>query len=122
MVDFKRLLLSFKYAFEGITYAFVHDQNLRIHILVTLFVLTAGIFYKLSGFEMWILGIMILFVVMAEMLNTAIEQMVNLISLEHKKEAKIAKDVSAGMVFFTVIAAIIVGLLIFLPHIFINPS
>ncbi|MBI2430845.1 MAG: diacylglycerol kinase family protein [Candidatus Levybacteria bacterium] len=118
MIDLKRLFLSFSFAFDGMLYAFKHDQNLRIHITTAFFVLSFGLWLSLSNFEMWVLGIMILFVIMAEMLNTAIEQMVDLISLEHSKEAKIAKDVSAAMVFFTVVASVIVGLFIFVPHIF----
>ena len=111
-------MLSFKYAFEGISYAFTHDQNLRIHVIIALLVFCASFYYQLSGLEFWIIGMTVLFVLCVEMVNTAIEQMVDLISLEHKKEAKIAKDVSAGMVFFTVVASVIVGLFIFTPYIF----
>lgn len=117
MIDFRRLFLSFTYAAEGIAYAFHKDQNLRIHVIVAFFVSIFGFWIGITKLEMWVIGIMALFVIVAEMLNTAIEQMVDLISLEHKKEAKIAKDVSAGMVFFTVFAAVVVGLFIFIPRI-----
>lgn len=66
---------------------------------------------------MGILGVMILLVLSAEMINSAIEKMVDLITLEHRKEAKIAKDVAAGMVLLTALGSIIVGVLIFVPHI-----
>ncbi len=66
---------------------------------------------------MGILGIMILLVVCAEMINTSIEEVINLLVNEHRLEAKIAKDVSAGMVLLTLIGSIIVGVLIFAPHI-----
>ena len=60
---------------------------------------------------------MIILVVCAEMINTSIEEMTNLIINEHKREAKIAKDVSAGMVLLTLVGSIIVGFLIFIPYI-----
>lgn len=66
---------------------------------------------------MGILGVMILLVICAEMINSSIEQMVDLITIEHRKEAKIAKDVTAGMVLLTLLGSIIVGILIFLPHV-----
>lgn len=118
MIRWARLMLSFKYAFEGISYALKNDQNLQIHFIVAAIVFFMGLFYQLNFVELWIISIMILFVLCAEMINTAIEQMVDLIRVEHSREAKIAKDVSAGMVFFAVMASVIVGLVIFIPRIF----
>jgi diacylglycerol kinase len=60
---------------------------------------------------------MIVLVISAEMINTSIEEMTNLITSEHKREAKIAKDVAAGMVLVVSIGAVIVGLYIFTPYI-----
>ncbi len=60
---------------------------------------------------------MILLVICTEMINTAIEEMVNLLTNEHRLEAKIAKDVSAGMVLLTAMGSVIVGILVFTPHI-----
>ncbi len=117
MIRFDRLSQSFQYAFEGILYALKHDQNLRIHFAVALFVIVASIYFHVSPFEKGILGIMILLVICVEMINTAIEKMVDLITIEHRKEAKVAKDVAAGMVFLTTIGSVIVGLLIFIPYI-----
>lgn len=117
MIRWKELSLSFKYAFEGIYYALKHNQNLRIHFAVAVIVVIASVIFNVNAFEMGILGVMILLVISMEMLNTTIEQMVDLIISEHRKEAKIAKDVSAGMVLLTVIGSVIVGVLIFVPHI-----
>ncbi|MDO8657513.1 MAG: diacylglycerol kinase family protein [Candidatus Levybacteria bacterium] len=117
MIRWKELLLSFKYAFEGIYYALKHNQNLRIHFAAAVIVVIASVIFNVNAFEMGILGVMILLVISMEMLNTTIEQMVNLIINEHRKEAKIAKDVSAGMVLLTAIGSVIVGVLIFIPHI-----
>ena len=117
MIYFRKLALSFSFAFEGIFYALKHNQNLRIHFAAAIIVVVLSVLFKVSSFEKGILGVMILLVISSEMVNTSIEQMVDLITNEHKKEAKIAKDVSAGMVLLTAIGSVIVGILIFVPHI-----
>lgn len=117
MVDIRKLVKSFRCAFEGIFYAYRHNQNLRIHFAVGILVVILSVLFRVNSFEKGILGIMILLVISSEMINAAIEQMVDLISTQHKKEAKIAKDVAAGMVLLTTVGSIIVGLLIFIPYI-----
>lgn len=117
MIEHRPLLKSFHYALQGIHFAFKYNQNIRIHFLIAFFVIVFALALRISGFEMGILGIMILLVISTEMINTSIEEMTNLISREHSKEAKIAKDVSAGMVLLTSTGSAIVGVLIFLPHI-----
>lgn len=117
MIKHRTLINSFHYAIQGIGYALKEDQNLRIHFLVAVFVIAASIYFKVNAFEMGILGIMILLVIATEMINTAIENMVDLITKEYRMEAKIAKDVASGMVLITSVGAAIVGLLIFIPYI-----
>lgn len=117
MIHHRKLIQSFKYAFEGIWYSAKYNQNLRIHFLAAILVILLAIYFDINPFEMGILGLVILMVISAEMVNTAIEQMVDLITTEHRKEAKIAKDVAAGMVLITAMGSVIVGFLVFLPHI-----
>ncbi|MFH1832562.1 MAG: diacylglycerol kinase family protein [Candidatus Levyibacteriota bacterium] len=117
MLDLPKLISSFKYAFEGIIYALKFNQNLRIHFVAAVIVIIASIFFKINAFEKGILGIVILLVISSEMINTAIEEMVDFVITEHKREAKIAKDVSAGMVLLAAIGSIIVGALIFIPYV-----
>ena len=117
MFNQNSLLRSFGYAFEGILLAFKYNRNIRIHFLAAILVIIASVILKVNAFEMGILGVMILLVICAEMINTAIEEVVNLLVNEHRKEAKIAKDVSAGMVLLTAMGSVIVGVLIFVPHI-----
>ena len=117
-MDSKRSLIhSFKYAFEGVLFSVRHNRNLRIHIAVAVLVIAASVFFRVNAFEMGILGIMILLVICLEMINSAIEEMVDLIIQEHRRQAKIAKDVSAGMVLVASIGSVIIGILIFAPHI-----
>ncbi len=117
MINNKSIIISFKVAFEGIYYALKYNRNIRIHFIAAVLVIIASIYFKVNAFEMGILGIMILLVICTEMINTAIEEMVNLLVNEHRQEAKIAKDVSAGMVLLTVMGSVIVGILVFTPHI-----
>lgn len=117
MIRHDSLIKSFGYAFEGIFHAIKYNQNIKIHFAVAILVIIVSIFFKVNSFEMGILGVMILLVISAEMVNTAIEEMVDLISEEHRKQAKIAKDVGSGMVLLTAIGSVIVGFLVFIPHI-----
>ncbi len=117
MLNHRSLLQSFGHAFEGIFHALKDNQNLRIHFAVAIMVVILSFIFHVNPFEMGILGIMIILVISAEMVNTSIEEMVDLISIKHSKEAKIAKDVAAGMVLLTAISSVIVGFLIFLPYI-----
>ncbi len=117
MLNGRKFIRSFKYAFEGIHYVFRNDQNLLAHFVVGAMVISLSIALRVTPFEMGILGLTIMMVIVAEMVNSAIEKMVDLITKEHREEAKIAKDVSAGMVLLTAIAAVIIGFLIFLPYI-----
>ncbi len=116
-MDIKKFNKSFHYAISGIDYALKNDQNLVIHFIVSFIVIIASILFQVTAFEMGILGISMVMVVIAEMLNTAIEKMVDLITREHRNDAKIAKDVSSGMVLLTVTGAVIIGMLVFLPHV-----
>ena len=113
----KSLIKSFGYAFEGLLHALKFNRNLRIDLVVALIVLVLSILFKVSVLERIVLGLVILIVVSSEMMNTAIEEMVNLITNEHKKEAKIAKDVAAGMVLLAAVGSVIVGFFIFSPYI-----
>lgn len=109
---------SFGFALEGFLHALKHNRNLRIHLIMALAVIILSVFFRINKYEMSILGVVILLVISSEMINTAIEEMVNLITLEHKKEAKIAKDVAAGMVLVTSVGSVIIGFLIFTPYVF----
>lgn len=117
MIHHQSLLKSFHYAWQGIEYSVRNNQNVRILIGMAIVVILASYFFGISGFEMGILAIMVLLVISAEMINTSIEEMTNLIKKEHSQEAKIAKDVSAGMVLIVSAGSFVVGVIIFIPHV-----
>lgn len=113
----KSLLDSFRYAFEGVWHALKNNRNLRIDFVVALIVILFSVIFHTNPYEKGVLGITILLVICSEMINTSLEEMVNLITSEHRKEAKVAKDVAAGMVLIAAIGSVIVGIFIFAPYV-----
>lgn len=113
----QKLLYSFSFAIAGVRHALKYNQNLQIHFAVAFIVLLLSLYFRISRFEFGMVGVMIVITIASEMINTAIEQMVDLITLEHRQQAKVAKDVAAGMVLVTATGAFIVGVAIFLPYI-----
>lgn len=111
------LAKSFGFAFEGIATEFKKGRNFRVQILAGVAATILGIVLKISVSEWFNLIVVIAFVLILELVNTAIEAMVDMISPEIQEKAKIAKDVSAGAVLISSIAAFLVGAIIFLPKI-----
>lgn len=114
----RRHHISFKNAFAGLFYAFRTQPNFQIHFTLAGLSILAGIYLRISYLEMVAIIIMVAVALGAEMLNTAIESVTDLVTTEWRKEAEIAKDVSAGMMLLTSFWAIIVAGLILLPHFF----
>ena len=98
--------ISIKNAVNGIIWAFTTQPNFRVHLSLAILALTLGYYLDISYTEMIILILVTVFGLGAEMINTAIESMTDLITTEWKREAKIAKDVSAGMMLMVAIGAI----------------
>lgn len=113
----KRHTISFKNAFAGLFYAFRSQPTFKVHLFIAFVALFFALFFALSFFEMLIILLLIILVFIVEMINTAIESATDLLTSEYSEKAKIAKDVSAGMVLLTSFAAVIIGLLIFGSHI-----
>ena len=117
MVYDKSLIKSLGYSLEGIWHAFKHNRNLRIACFIGTIVLFFGWYLDVASSEMIILVIIVLTVIVAEMINTSLEEIVNLVTSEHRKEAKIAKDVAAGMVLIAALGSVVVGGLVLTPYI-----
>ena len=109
----KKLVDSFNYDIEGIIYAVRTQRNMRIHMAVALCVLTACFFYDLNKIELLIIAITITMVIMAELINTAVESAIDATTNYYHPLAKIAKNTAAGAVLVTAINAVIVGYVIF---------
>lgn len=112
----KPLWRSFGYAFSGIWTGIRKERNMKIHSAALMLVVIAGTVFKISVME-WCVCIILCALVMAlELVNTAVEAVVDLVTEEQRPLAKIAKDTAAGAVLIAAIASVIVGLLIFIPH------
>ena len=110
------LLTSFRYAWAGVRYAFSTQRNFRIHTFAGALVLTAGILLQLEPIALSILALTSAFVMILELLNTALESVVDLtVGQSYHELAKIAKDCAAGAVLLSAIAAVIVGGCLLLP-------
>ena len=109
----KRFINSVNHAFEGIILAFKSQGNMRIHVVVALLTVLAAILTYSTRFEMIALSITITFVFLAEMLNTAVEAVVDLVTNQYHELAKVAKNVAAGAVLIAALNALVVGYLIF---------
>ena len=115
--SFKKRLLSFKYAFAGLKTLFKEEHNARIHFAVSLVVITMGLAFEISVSE-WISICLIIGLVFAcEILNSAIENICDLVSPQQNDFVKKAKDLGAAATFVSAVVAVIIGLLIFAPKI-----
>ena len=113
-MNVRKFFRSFRYAMEGLITA-VQEQNFRFHLVSAVIVLMAGLLTGLSIVEWCIIILVIAIVIGTELINTAIERVVDLASPEIHPLAKQAKDVAAGAVLVFALASVIIGLLIFLP-------
>jgi len=113
----KALLLSFRYAINGIIHAIKAERNINIHLFITFFVIVGGITLKLSLIEWSIILLTIGIMIALELINTAIERVVDLVTKDFHPLAKAAKDVSAGACLIFALISVCIGILIFLPKI-----
>lgn len=109
----KPIILSFNYAVDGILYCFKNERNFRFHIFSSIILVLLCLFFDISKVEMAIICCTAAFVVFSEMINTAVEKVVDLIYTRYDSNAKIAKDVAAGAVLVSAFNAIFVGYFIF---------
>lgn len=114
---FKKRILSFGYAFTGLYQLVRSEPNARIHLVAAVLAVAAGFIFRISLTEWCIVAFAIALVFAAEGFNTAIEKLVDHLFPDYHETARIAKDVSAGAVLICAIAALVAGLIIFLPKI-----
>jgi len=114
----KRHHISFQHAFDGIVWAFRTQPNFRIHLVCSVLAIGLGLYLHITTVEMTIIIFTILLGLSGEMINTALESVTDLVTTEWRQQAKIAKDVSAGMMLLIALGAIIVAIFIFSPYIY----
>lgn len=106
---------SFGYAFAGIWTGIRKERNMKIHCTALLMVVIAGIAFRITVSEWCICIVLCALVMSLELVNTAVEAVVDLVTEEKKPLAKVAKDTAAGAVLIAAIMAAVIGCIIFLP-------
>lgn len=113
----RRLFRSFSYALRGVRQVIYAEQNARVHTLVLVCVVSAGIYFRLSPMEWIAVALAAGGVFAGETFNTAIEELSDAVSPQYDERIKRVKDFSAGAVLIMAITAAIIGLVIFIPKI-----
>lgn len=115
-------LRSVAFAADGLGFLVRHEPNMRLHLGAAFVVIAAGIWFGLSMMEWrWVI-LAIALVIIAEALNTAVEQACNAVSREFQPAIKTAKDVAAGAVLISAGAAALIGAFVFVPHVMAMPD
>jgi len=116
MVDFKKLIASFKFAFSGIKIIFKEEHPFRIMFFIAVLVVIAMFYFHLPVTQKAILFMIIIFVLTLELINSVIEKFLDFTHPDGNHRIKIIKDVLAGIVLIACLGSAVIGFLIFWPH------
>ena len=111
----KRFTSSIKNSLNGLIYAYLNEQSLTLHVFATIFVLGSGFYFGISKMQWAILVVVMAIIIIAELLNTAIEAVVDLVTDEYHELAKIAKDCASAAAFVASLLSIGLYLYVFIP-------
>ncbi|NLC87911.1 MAG: diacylglycerol kinase family protein [Clostridiaceae bacterium] len=114
----KNFIDSWKKAFSGIWYSIKTQRNLKVQLVIALVVIICAIYFKLDIIECMFLSFATMLVIITEVMNTAVEEAVNLTTDKFHPTAKIAKDVAAGAVVLASLNAVIIAIFIVIKNIF----
>ncbi len=114
---FKKRIRSFKYAFRGVAELIHSTPNAKIHLVMAMLAIILGFSFAISTLEWIAIVIVIGLVIAVEAVNTAIEDITNLISKDYNQKIKRIKDIAAAAVLIVAISALVVGIIIFAPKI-----
>ena len=118
--SFKARLHSFKYAFAGIVTFFRTQHNAIIHLFIALIAVITGLWLSVSETQWLFIVIAIGMVFSAEIMNTAIEKIADMVTLEQNETIKKIKDLSAAAVLVTAVTSAFIGLIIFIPPLLVK--
>src|SRR4030066_359814 len=116
-MPFRQWLRSINFAIEGILHAAKTQRHLRYHFYSAAIVLLLSYILGISRTEFLIIALSVIAGLLAEMFNTAIETIVDIISPEYSEKARIAKDIAAGAVLITAFGAAVLGYVILFPYV-----
>jgi diacylglycerol kinase len=114
--EWTKFITGFRYAFSGLWYALRTQRNARVHICIAILAILMGIVLRISAVEFAMIFVAITGVFIAEMFNTVFELCIDLASPDYHPLAKIAKDVAAGAVLLSAMLSVVIGLFVFVPH------
>lgn len=112
-----RFIRSFSFSIEGLKYAYKYEQSMLIHVIATICVITANIIFGIQPIEWLITLLAIGMVLAAELINTAIEAVVDMVTLEFHPLAKIAKDCGSAATFVLAMMAAAIGFVVYIQYI-----
>ncbi|MCD6500628.1 diacylglycerol kinase [bacterium] len=116
MINFRKLCLSFKRAFEGLKIAILEEQTFRIQVMTGILILFLMIYFPLTILERAILILTVILVLSLELINSQIERILDFLQPNHDPKIKKIKDLSASAVLLASLGSIVIGLLILLPY------
>ena len=111
-----RLAKSFSYAWKGIVFAVKHEKNFQVEAVVGVFIIAAMLILPLNGLERALIVFSVALVLALELANTALEKVMDLLKPRIHPYVRVIKDMMAGAVLLTSLAAVAIGIAIFLPH------
>ena len=114
--EIKKFLRSLKHAFDGLAYAVAHERNFRIEMLVAFLVVSLIFIFQVKSWEAIVLILMIMWVLVAELVNTVLERVVDILKPRIHPYAHLIKDLMAGAVLISSLSALIIGVIIFYPY------
>src|SRR5437764_8187172 len=113
--EWAKFITGFRYAFRGLWYALRTQRNARVHVIIAILAVVAGIVLRISAVEFAMIFVAITGVFIAEIFNTVFELCVDLASPEYHPLAKVAKDMAAGAVLLSALLSVVIGLFVFVP-------
>jgi len=116
MFKLKRLYKSFTYAFSGLAKVFWEERNFRIHALISLLVIILAYYFRIAVWQLAILILIIALILILEIINTIFERLLDLLKPRIHQYVKDIKDMTAAAVLVGAWAAVLLGILIFLPY------
>jgi diacylglycerol kinase len=112
-----QLRLSVKYALSGVKYVFMHEQNFRIQIYISLVVILMSYVLGVRKYEFIVLLLLIFSVLTLELVNSSLEKFFDIVNPRLRHHVQVAKDIMAGAVLLTSVLSVIIGVLIFWPYV-----
>ncbi|MFA5051497.1 MAG: diacylglycerol kinase family protein [Patescibacteria group bacterium] len=116
LIDFAKLVKSFRYAGRGFWYTIKNEQNIRLHLLISLVVIILMVYFEVALWQVVTLLMVMMFVLVLELINTIFEKVSDILRPRIHMYVEVIKDVMAAAVLVASIGAVVIGILIFIPY------